>query len=161
MKRSTTVSLILMGSAAFALSGCKPKAETFPTVDACIEAGGHTDSQCREAFAAAKREHETGAPRFASREECIAAYGPSGCEERRSEGSSGFFMPLMMGYMLGGGFGSHPLYQDRSAGSGLVTPGGTRFGGYTYGSAAPTAGAASTTARGGFGETGRSLSAGS
>jgi uncharacterized protein YgiB involved in biofilm formation len=160
MKRSTAVSLVLMGSAAFALSGCKPKAETYPSAEACIEARDHTESECNEAFAAARHEHETAAPHFASRDECTASYGPNGCEERRVEGGGGFFMPMMLGYMLGRGMGFHPLYQNRYSANGFVAPGGASFGGYTYGQRGAATGETGATMRGGFGETGRSLSAG-
>lgn len=170
MKRSMTVSLVLLGSAALGLSSCKPKAESYQSVEACEAAGGHTDQECRDGFAAAQREHEASARHFQSRDECIAAYGPTGCEERHAEGGGSFFMPLMMGYMLGRGFGYHPLYQDPSRQNGLVGTGGARFGGYTsaasrggwFGSrSSSTSGSeTSTVSRGGFGESGHSMSGG-
>jgi uncharacterized protein YgiB involved in biofilm formation len=165
MKRSTTISLFLMGSAVVTLTGCKPKAESYKTEDACVAAGEHSAQECHDAFDAARREHETTAPHYASREECAASYGWDGCEECHSEGGGGFFMPLMMGYMLGGGFGYHPLYQDRNNQNGYVSPGGARFGAFGSGSARTgggmSGGETGTVARGGFGGTGEGLSAGS
>jgi uncharacterized protein YgiB involved in biofilm formation len=178
MKRSMTVSLVLLGSAAISLSGCKPKAESYPSVEACEAAGQHTDQECRDGFAAAQREHEASAPHFQSRDDCIAAYGPSGCEERHAEGGGSFFMPMMLGYMLGRGMGYHPLYQDPRQSGCMVGNGGARFGscggggGFFgggsggAGSVASRAGTAvggaetSTVARGGFGSVGAGLSAG-
>ncbi len=78
-------------------------------------------------------------------------------------------MPLMMGYMLGGGFGYHPLYQDRNNQNGYVSPGGARFGGFGSGSARSGGlggggmgggGETGTVSRGGFGGTGEGMSAG-
>jgi uncharacterized protein YgiB involved in biofilm formation len=133
MKRSMTVSLVLMGSAALGLTGCKPKAESYPSVEACEAAGQHTDQECRDGFAAAQREHEASARHYQTREECVAAYGSDGCEERHAEGGGSFFMPLMLGYMLGGGFGYHPLYQDPIRRDCVVGAGGMRFGGCSSG----------------------------
>jgi uncharacterized protein YgiB involved in biofilm formation len=172
MKRSATISLFLMGSAVMTLAGCKPKAESYKTEDACVIAGEHTAQECHDAFDAAKREHETTAPHYASREECAASYGWDGCEERHAEGGSGFFMPMMMGYMLGGGFGYHPLYQDRNNQNGYVSSGGARFGGFSSGGLGGArsgglggggmggGGETGTVSRGGFGGTGEGMSAG-
>lgn len=167
MKRSMTVSLVLLGSAAMGLSGCKPKAESYPSVEACEAAGQHTDQECREGFAAAQREHEASARHFQSRDECIAAYGPNGCEERHAESGGSFFMPMMLGYMLGRGMGYHPLYQDPNRRDGLMSSGGTGFSGYTSGggfgsrSGASSSGSeTSTVSRGGFGESGHGISGG-
>jgi uncharacterized protein YgiB involved in biofilm formation len=167
MKRSMTVSLVLLGSAAMGLTGCKPKAESYPSVEACEAAGEQTDQECRDGFAAAQKEHETSARHFQSRDECVAAYGPTGCEERHSEGGGSFFMPMMMGYMLGRGFGYHPLYQDPNRQNGMVGAGGTRFNGYSTGggwfggrSTASSGSETSTVSRGGFGESGHAVSGG-
>lgn len=177
MKRSKAVTLLVMGTAAIGLAGCKPKPESYPDAEACIASGTHTESECRDAFAAAAREHESTARHFAAREDCIAAYGPDGCEERQVSGGDHFFMPLMMGYMLGRGFGYHPLYRDPYRQGGFQSSGGVGFGGYSYGYAggggsgfgrgagpstsAPSGGETSTVSRGGFGATGEGLSAGS
>ena len=133
MKRSTTVTLVLIGTAAVGLYACKPKAESYPSVEACEAAGQHTDQECRDGFAAAQREHEASARHYQTREECIAAYGVDGCEERHAEGGGSFFMPLMLGYMLGRGFGYHPLYQDPIRRDCVVGAGGMRFGGCSSG----------------------------
>ena len=168
MKRSMTVSLVLLGSAAMGLSGCKPKAESYQSVEACEAAGGHTDQECRDGFAEAQREHEANARHFQSRDECIAAYGPSGCEERHAEGGGSFFMPMMLGYMLGRGMGDHPLYQDPYRRDGLMSSSGTGFSGYTGGGSFGSRGGVSTgsssetstVSRGGFGASGHGASGG-
>jgi uncharacterized protein YgiB involved in biofilm formation len=179
MKRSMTVSLVLMGSAAMGFAGCKPKAESYPSVEACEAAGQHTDQECRDGFAAAEREHEASARHFQSRDECIAAYGPAGCEERHAEGGGSFFMPLMLGYMLGGGMGYHPLYQDPVRRDCVVGSGGMRFGGCSSGGSgggaaggswyrgggyssggSSSASETSTVSRGGFGASGHGFGGG-
>jgi uncharacterized protein YgiB involved in biofilm formation len=171
------VSLVLMGSAAMGLSGCKPKAEAYPNAEACIAAGRETPELCRDAFKRAELEHEKQAPHFRSRDECIAAYGPNGCEEHR-EGGGSFFMPMMLGYMLGRGLAYHPLYQDPSRRDGMVGPGGTHFNNYTGGfsggggsggggsfrgggsGGAPSSSESGTVSRGGFGSAGHGFSGG-
>jgi len=169
MKRSMTVSLMMLGSAAMGLSGCKPKAESYPSVEACEAAAQHTDQECRDGFAEAQREHEANARHFQSREDCISAYGPDGCEERHVEGGGSFFMPLMLGYMLGHGMGYHPLYQNPMQRGSLMSPGGVGFSGYTAGGGAfgsrgfgstGSAAETSTVSRGGFGESGHGFSGG-
>jgi uncharacterized protein YgiB involved in biofilm formation len=90
-------------------------------------------------------------------------------------GGGSFFMPLMLGYMLGHGMGYHPLYQDPRQHGCMVGPGGSRygqcggggwFGGgrgfFGGGSAAPASGGAetTTTARGGFGSAGHGFGGG-
>lgn len=133
MKRSMTVSLVLVGSAAMGLPGCKPKAEAYPSAEACIAAGRETPDVCRDAFKTAELEHERQAPHFLTRDQCVAAYGPNGCEEHHAEGGGGFFMPLMLGYMMGRGLAYHPLYQDPNRRDGMVGPGGVMFNNYTGG----------------------------
>lgn len=189
MKRSTAVTLVLAGSTAIvALYACKPKAaENYPNVQACVDAGKHTQSECETAFTQAAEEHARSAPHFQTREDCIAAYGPDGCEEHPMGGGGSFFMPLMLGYMLGHGMGYHPLYQDPRQHGCMVGPGGSRYGQCSGGggwfggggrgffgggstapasvgpaSGAPAAGGGETTtsARGGFGSAGHGFGGG-
>jgi uncharacterized protein YgiB involved in biofilm formation len=184
MKRSTAITLVLAGSTtAFALYACnRPKAETYPDVQACVDAGRHTRTECEAAFTQAAREHEQSAPHFQNRADCIATYGPNGCEERESGGGS-FFVPLMLGYMLGHGMGYHPLYQGPMGlgcrvapdgnrygscpGGGFFGHGGTGFGGgrgwFGGGSSGASSGGGSetsTVSRGGFGATGHGFGGG-
>jgi uncharacterized protein YgiB involved in biofilm formation len=175
MKRSMTVSLVLAGSAALGLSGCKPKAESFASVAACEDSGRHTHEECVDAFTAAKGEHEAKAQHFKTREECVAAFGPDACMER-NEGGHSFFMPMMLGYMLGRSVGSHPVYAVPYQPSCVSGAGGTRFGacGGTGGSGGGSAGGwfrggsslsgaggeTSTVSRGGFGQAGHGFSGG-
>jgi uncharacterized protein YgiB involved in biofilm formation len=128
MKRSLTVSLVLLGSAAAGLPGCKPNAESYPSVAACEQSGKHTDQECVDAFAAAQREHEATAPHFPTREACIATYGEDGCEERHNVAGASFFMPLMLGYMMGRGVNYHPLYEGSHRRDCMVASNGSNFG---------------------------------
>jgi uncharacterized protein YgiB involved in biofilm formation len=173
MKRSTAVTLVLAGSAAaVALYACgRPKAETYPNVQACVDAGKHTQAECESAFTQAAREHEQSAPHFQNRADCIAAYGPNGCEERPNGGGS-FFVPLMLGYMLGHGMGYHPLYQAPQGRGCMVGPNGSRFGqcssggffgggrGFFGGGSSTGGSETSTSARGGFGSAGHGFGGG-
>jgi uncharacterized protein YgiB involved in biofilm formation len=184
MKRSVAVTLVLAGGATAAMIyGCKPKAETYANVQACVDAKRHTQQECEDAFTAASREHAAAAPHFQDRDQCIAAYGPNGCEERH-EGGGSFFVPLMLGYVLGHGMGYHPLYQAPMGQGCRVAPDGRRygncpggwfghgggwFGGYartssgspgTASGSPGTASETSTVARGGFGSTGHGFGGG-
>ncbi len=176
MKRSTTVSLVLLSSAVVSLSGCKPKAESFATEAACEDSGRHTHEECVDAFIAAKSEYETKAQHFTTREECVAAYGTNACEERHDQGNS-FFMPMMLGYMLGQSVGYHPVYGvpyqtgcvSGADGTRFGTCGGTAggagggsIGGWFHGGSGSSGGdgETSTVSRGGFGETGHGFSGG-
>jgi uncharacterized protein YgiB involved in biofilm formation len=186
MKRSTAVTLVLAGSTAVvALYACdRPKAESYPNVQACVDAKRHTEAECEAAFSQAAREHEQSAPHFESRANCVAEYGPTGCEERPGSGGSSIFVPLMLGYVLGQGLGYHPLYQSPIGQGCRVAPDGRRygdcpggwfghgggwfggggrsfFGGSGGSSAGSSAGSeTSTVSRGGFGATGHSFGGG-
>ncbi|WP_233417240.1 DUF1190 domain-containing protein [Halovulum marinum] len=72
---------------------------------------------CVEDWKAAQAEHEKNAPRFSSLDQCEAEFGKGNCGSPaggttviRETDSSSIFLPLMMGYMLGGGFNSSPSY---------------------------------------------------
>jgi uncharacterized protein YgiB involved in biofilm formation len=98
----------------------------YPSVEAC-RAEQSADA-CDKAFAGAQREHEATAPHYATRESCEERYGAAACVPR-GEGSGGWFIPAMFGFMLGNAlsgpsYASTPVYLDRSgnafAGNDLV-----------------------------------------
>lgn len=134
----------------------------------CVAAGNTADA-CHAAFAAAQQQHEATAPHYAAQASCEDVYGPGNCVPRGSGGDS-FFMPYMMGYMMGGGgydrtvVVSRPVYIDRSgsfysSGARISTPPsvGSRGGFGASSSIAPSYSAPrsaispSVVARGGFG----------
>lgn len=155
MKRSTQVKLLLMGSATLALTACGDDAPTasapvFTSIEECVKTGIYTEEFCKKGLEEAQQQHLKSAPRFQSKEDCEKAYGPGQCGfgptvQQQAAGSSGgnnsgshassgegggsFFMPLMMGYMLGNMLNnnrssySEPLYrsQPNAPGSGYST----------------------------------------
>lgn len=107
--------------------------KVFANLEACLAdapaEAAQTDQfrlKCIADWEAAKAEHEKMAPRFSSLAECQAEFGPDGCGQvpvtspgaTASGGSSGsFFMPLLMGYMIGNALSSpSPAYHDRNGG---------------------------------------------
>lgn len=198
MKRSRTVRLALLGSAsALALVACDdatdPLAENknfFTDPAQCTRS--YDSATCGAAFQQAQEEHRTTAPAFGSREDCEEKFGVGNCGWQQGQATpgqmqpasqpmtgatgatgGGFFMPMMMGYMLGNmmnrgaagmppasgvssgrssssGFTSSPVYRDTSN----TVYSGSRSLGTTSVSAAPAS-------RGGFGSTSRSYSSSS
>lgn len=129
MKRSRYVALLAMGASALALSACgesESPAGVYTSVDQCIADKQFSDADCRKAFRTAADEHKKVAPKYTSKTECEADFGPGKCEESpyRTTSGTSTFMPLMMGYMLGraltgpSGFTPQPLYR---------TPGDSTF----------------------------------
>ena len=147
----------------------------YRNLDACLaQATDMTMVQaCRDGYAQAM-EKMAEAPKYETQATCEDVYGPGACVPRGSVvhdgGGGGWFIPYMMGYMIGGGFGRstsyYPVFVDR---------GGTTYaGGYGRGSivsapswngGAPAAAAArsssSSVSRGGFGSTAMASSASS
>lgn len=132
MKRSTSLRLVLMGSAALTLSACEEAVEVgvFETVEQC-EVMGYSKSACETAIQAAAREHLQNAPRYASKADCEAEFGrcetpaqaasqnppgagsgqnPTQTPDQMAQNSGGgfgsFFMPMMAGYMIGNMMGN-------------------------------------------------------
>jgi uncharacterized protein YgiB involved in biofilm formation len=109
--------------------------------EAACAAKNNADA-CRQALADARQEHLKTAPYFANREECEAQFGESNCmnskelqvpsanaqpstspsgtpsttpNSQTASAGGGWFMPLMMGYMMGrtgGGMFGQPVYRD-------------------------------------------------
>jgi uncharacterized protein YgiB involved in biofilm formation len=87
---------------------------------------------CTKAFAGAEQEQARSAPRFVSRALCEAQYGSC---EGLPDGTGNWFIPAMVGFMLGRGLGtggvaslvSQPIYIDRG---GTAYTGGNLIGSY-------------------------------
>jgi len=126
MKRSRSVRLMLLGSAsALSLAACDE------AKDPLAEGSFHRDpvecsqkldrATCDAAYAEARAEHLKSAPAFASRDGCEQKFGAANCswqeatanpdqiQEQRQGGTSsgsGWFMPLMAGYLIGNVLGN-------------------------------------------------------
>ena len=187
MRKSHYITILLGGAAALAiwnLAGTKTtpvQDETKLYGDANACAMERDATECQQAFDAAKAEHVAQAPKFATAAECEAA-GFTKCESAEMKtangGSTSFFMPMMMGYMMGrmlggggmmGGYGmppragapmgtpsgapaSRPVYADRN---GFLYAGGNTVGRVAPGttSLGPQGVPLRTASRGGFGTT--------
>jgi len=189
MRKSKYVTFLLAGAAATTLAACEQEnaqdAMLYADPAACakdMDAG-----VCNESYATAQQEHLQQAPKFATPAECEAA-GFAKCEEaqvQKADGSGGhtsFFMPMMMGYMMGrmmspGGMmpgqtaprtgtapPPRPVYTDRSGymyagGAGALSRVGQLPSGATSLGSSGTA--TRVTTRGGFGGSARSFGGGS
>lgn len=139
-----TRTLLLASVAALALAACDDsitgKSEFVRDEAQC--ASTDNPSVCRQALMDARREHARTAPAFATRESCEAAFGAANCEaapgtptpaqiaaaqtheatqgqaqpQQVQQAGGGFFMPLLMGYMMGrmagGAMAAQPMYRD-------------------------------------------------
>jgi uncharacterized protein YgiB involved in biofilm formation len=168
MKRSKAVALSLMSVSAILLQSCdepEVEAQIFRDVKNCIETGELTEQMCMELHKDALADHLKDAPRYKTREECYAEFGPDQCEPRSTVGGGGIWMPLMMGFvasrMLDGVTGrnsSQPLYRTRTDPGSMRTGGGAPVSG-TYGAktklpewaAQSSRSRTQTVSRGGFG----------
>lgn len=127
-KRSKRVSIAIVGAAAFTLAGCeeeKVDAAAFPDLQSCLadasSGGMYTQQQCETAFDEAQTLHVESAPRYDSLEVCEEQHGAGACgseEAATQSGSSGIFMPLLAGYLIGnmmsnraGMSAAQPLYK--------------------------------------------------
>jgi len=115
MRKSHSVRLVLLGTASVALTACgdsgaPPKdARFFPTVKECSAVYG--DASCEDAKAAAEKKQAAEAPRFTRKEQCEAEFGVGNCETRQTAEGGSFFMPLLMGYMMGNMMGGNRFAQ--------------------------------------------------
>jgi uncharacterized protein YgiB involved in biofilm formation len=118
MKTSQSIRLVLLGTASVALTACgddgPPKdARFFPTVKECSAVYG--DASCEDAKTAAEKKQAAEAPRFTRKEQCEAEFGAGNCETRQAAGGGSYFMPLLMGYMIGNVMGgsrfAQPVYR--------------------------------------------------
>ena len=132
-------------TAVFMLAGCEKTDETvtlYQNADDCSAANPGKSAECKTTFDNALKEAERTAPKYASREDCVAEFGEGQCQQApaqagmapasgenqaQAQSSGSFWMPLMAGYMMGrmmsGGFGESVAKQStmqRSA-SGTTT----------------------------------------
>lgn len=168
MKRSRTAALLVMGAAPLLLTACnreEMREGLYTSVDACVAATNDRQT-CQEAMQQASTEAVATAPRYATREECIAAHGADQCEQR-TQGSQSFFGPLMTGFLLsqmmrGGasaGLAGAPAFRDSNGNwqrpaatpaGGLYRP-GALAGSSAMAPVTATPNSAPTVSRGGFG----------
>lgn len=130
MKRSKSLSLLLMGSLAIGTTGCgrdknEESLHAFASVKECMASELFTRSECLDMERSAREE----SPKFSSLEECEAEYGTGACSSPTSNQSyvhgGGIWMPMMMGFMAGRMMGntgmmrgSQGLYKDTAAAAG-------------------------------------------
>ncbi|HEY4135092.1 MAG TPA: DUF1190 domain-containing protein [Alphaproteobacteria bacterium] len=164
MKKSQTIKLALLGGASLALAACgddgpPQDARFFADDKECSAVYG--DAPCKDAEAKADEVHLTQAPKYEQREQCEAEFGVGNCETRQTAGGGSFFMPLLMGYMMGnmlngGNRFSQPVYRGRD-GSAVMNNNGRLFnvGAFGGGSGRATSFRPATqvaqVSRGGFG----------
>lgn len=163
MKKSHSIKLALLGSASMALVACgddgpPDDAKFYSSTKECSAVYG--DAPCTEAAGKAVMTHLEQAPKFSRREQCEAEFGAGNCETRQEAGGGSFFMPLLMGYMMGnmlnsGNRFSQPVYRGPD-GSAVMNNNGRMFNVGAFGNTAGRAtsfrpSAASPVMRGGFG----------
>lgn len=140
MKRSHSLSLIIMGTLLLPACNEEPKAQdelfaTFNTVQECTQSGLFSENECHDLALSAIAQ----SPRFSSQAECEETFGEGQCnpaqsavaqgsEQQVQQSSGSMWMPMMMGYMAGrmmsgGGMsqGSQPLYKDTKAPAGTTS----------------------------------------
>ncbi|MCD1127094.1 DUF1190 family protein [Jinshanibacter sp. LJY008] len=165
-------------SAVFMLSGCEQADESvslFQNADECKQSNPSMGDQCTIAYNQALEEAAKTAPKYATKEDCVAEFGESQCTEAPAQAGmtaqpqqSSMWMPLMAGYMMGrmmgGGYGQSPLFTSKAAGSPangkFVDSTGRSYGNATTGrtmkvdksALAPKPATTTTVTRGGFGE---------
>lgn len=158
MKKSKVIRLVLLGSTGLTLAACTQSppsdATFFSKVEDCIPVKG--EAACRDGFAKSEGSWAADAPRFNKKEQCEAEFGAGNCETREPRAGSGsFFMPMMMGYMMGNAF-NRPVYRGPNN-SALLQSGGKSFNVGTFAGAGQTApfqrGRFTPVQRGGFGST--------
>lgn len=133
--------LLLASAAALALAACDdPNKVVSEFVRDEAQCASQSDpSACRQALMDARVAHARTAPAFATREACETAFGAENCQaaqgtptaqqveaakahdpnqpqQQAQQAGGGFFMPLLMGYMMGrmagGGMAAQPVYRD-------------------------------------------------
>lgn len=101
----------------FMLAGCEKSDETvslYQNADDCSAANPGKSAECTTAYNNALKEAERTAPKYATREDCVAEFGEGQCQQapaqagmapenqaQAQQSSGSFWMPLMAGYMMG------------------------------------------------------------
>ena len=117
MKRSMSVSLLLMGTAALTSCGEKEdRVQIYKDVNACIAGKVFSADECRSGFASAEVERQQNAPAYETAANCEKDYGVNNCQPTTSTHQSGMghFIPLLAGYLVGSAarsFDTKALYQ--------------------------------------------------
>jgi uncharacterized protein YgiB involved in biofilm formation len=136
MKRSRSIRLVLLGSTGLLLlASCDQSdplvgGDFFRNEREC--AAANNPDACRQALMDAQQQHVRTAPAFASREACEARFGLENCTETKVQpspeqiqpgeqqtaqsGGGSWFLPIMMGYMMGRTLGG-PGYVPPAAGA--------------------------------------------
>lgn len=125
-------------TAVFMLAGCEKSDENvslYQNADDCSQANPGKAAECTTAWNNAKKEAERTAPKYATREDCVAEFGEGQCQQApaqagmtgssenqaQAQSSGSFWMPLMAGYMMGrmmgGGFSQQPLFSSKNPAS--------------------------------------------
>ena len=128
-------------TAVFMLAGCEKSDETvslYQNADDCSAANPGKSAECTTAFNNALKEAERTAPKYATREDCIAEFGEGQCQQApaqagmaqtgegqaqaQNQSSVSFWMPLMAGYMMGrmmsgGAYAQQPLFSSKNPAS--------------------------------------------
>lgn len=132
--------------AVLALAGCEQSDQTvslYKNADECSQANPGMGDKCTQSYNNALKEAEKTAPKYATREDCIADFGEAACTqsnasstatannqpvaqagtgttEASAQGGSSW-MPLMAGYMMGrmmgGSAASQPLFTSNTPSS--------------------------------------------
>ncbi len=171
-------------TAVFMLSGCEQSDETvslYQNADDCSVAHPGKSAECTTVYNNALKEAERTAPKYDSREACIAEFGEGQCQQAPAQASLGgsgenqaqaqssgsFWMPLMAGYMMGrmmSSGASQPLFSSKNPASPAygkyADASGKSYGAATPGrtmtvpktAMAPKPATTSTVTRGGFGD---------
>lgn len=112
-KRSRRVVLTtLTAVSTAALTGCggggndwgdgpSGEGQVFASVAECASSGAFSQQECRDAYAQAQADDANNAPRFQTRELCEQEFGNGECQPR-ADGSGGFWVPALAGFVIGG-----------------------------------------------------------
>ena len=121
------------------LAGCEKSDETvslYQNAEDCSAATGNA-AECKTAYNNALKEAERTAPKYATREDCVAEFGEGQCQQTpaqagtapenqaQAQSSGSFWMPLMAGYMMGrlmgggAGYQQQPLFSSKTGQPGL------------------------------------------
>ncbi|MEZ2587094.1 DUF1190 family protein [Kluyvera intermedia] len=149
-------------TAVFMLAGCEKSDETvtlYQNADDCSAANPSKSAECTTTYNNALKEAERTAPKYASREDCVAEFGEGQCQQApaqagmaptgegqaqaQNQSSGSFWMPLMAGYMMGrmmsggmGGYQQQPVFTSKNPSSPAYGK-YTDAGGKNYGAAQP------------------------
>lgn len=142
MKRSMSVSLLLMGTAA--LTACGQKEDTvqiYKDIDTCIAGRVFSADECRSQFAAAETERQQNAPAYETAANCEKDYGVNNCQPTTTahQSGTGHFIPLLAGYLVGNAartFDTKALYQPRGSSDFRTATGRSLANGMLLGKAA-------------------------